>query len=126
MLALVRRLSRDLGIRVLLSTHLLEDVTATCDAVVLLRDGVVAASGRIDELVRGDAGRVRIRVSGDRDAFVAALMRRGVETTADGDALLSVAALDEIRDAACEAGVGIRELIPGGQTIEDALVGVLT
>jgi ABC-2 type transport system ATP-binding protein len=125
MLALVRRLSRDLGIRVLLSTHLLEDVTRTCDAVVLLRDGRLAASGRIDDLVRGDASRVRVRVSGDEAAFLAGLERRGVAAVAEGDAFLVDAALDHIRDAAADAGVALRELVPGGQTIEDALVGVL-
>ncbi len=125
MLALVRRLSRDLGIRVLLSTHLLEDVTRTCDAVVLLRDGRLAASGRIDDLVRGDATRVRVRVSGDQAAFLAGLERRGVVAVAEGDAFLVDAALDHIRDAAADAGVALRELVPGGQTIEDALVGVL-
>ena len=45
MLELVRRLSRDLGIRVLFSSHVLEDVERTCDAVVVLRDGRVAAPG---------------------------------------------------------------------------------
>ena len=39
MLALVRRLSDELGIAVLLSSHVLEDVTRTCDAVVVLREG---------------------------------------------------------------------------------------
>jgi ABC-2 type transport system ATP-binding protein len=125
MLELVRRLSEDLGIRVLLSTHLLEDVTRTCDAVVLLREGRLAAAGRIDDLVRRDSGRVRVRVSGDLVAFTAALEHRGLTVARDGDALLVDAAYDAIRDAACDARVALRELVPGGQTIEDALVGVL-
>ncbi len=50
MLALVRRLSSELGIAVLLSSHVLEDVTRTCDAVVVLRDGRVVTAGRIDEM----------------------------------------------------------------------------
>jgi ABC-2 type transport system ATP-binding protein len=125
MLELVRRLSQDLGIRVLLSTHLLEDVTRTCDAVVLLREGRLAAAGRIDDLVRRDSGRVRVRVSGNVPAFIAALERRGLTPAVDGDGLLVDAAHDAIRDAACDSGVALRELVPGGQTIEDALVGVL-
>jgi ABC-2 type transport system ATP-binding protein len=125
MLELVRRLSQDLGIRVLLSTHLLEDVTRTCDAVVLLREGRLAAAGRIDDLVRRDSGRVRVRVSGNLAAFTAALEQRGLTVARDGDGLLVDAAYDAIRDAACDTGVALRELVPGGQTIEDALVGVL-
>ncbi len=47
MLSLVRRLSQDLDIAVLLSSHVLEDVTRTCDAVVVLRDGRLVAAERI-------------------------------------------------------------------------------
>ena len=62
MLSLVRRLSSDLGIAVLLSSHVLEDVTRTCDAVVVLRDGRLVASERIDEMEgAGDAGRAGAR-----------------------------------------------------------------
>src|SRR5689334_24807170 len=46
MLVVVRRLSDDLGIRVLLSSHVLEDVERTSDAVVLLREGKVVSDGR--------------------------------------------------------------------------------
>ena len=52
MLELVRRLSRDLGISVLFSSHVLEDVERTCDAVVVLREGRVAAQGRISRPAR--------------------------------------------------------------------------
>ena len=61
MLELVRRLSRDLGIRVLFSSHVLEDVERTCDAVVVLRDGRVAAQGRISDLLGRDAGTARLQ-----------------------------------------------------------------
>ncbi len=43
MLTLVRRLSADLGIAVVMSSHVLEDVSRTCDAVVVLREGKLAA-----------------------------------------------------------------------------------
>lgn len=35
------------------------------------------------------------------------------------------ALLDAVRDAAAEAGIGLRELRPAGRTIEDALVEAL-
>ena len=49
MLTLVRRLSSDLGIAVVMSSHVLEDVARTCDAVVVLREGTLAASRVIDD-----------------------------------------------------------------------------
>ena len=130
MLGLVRRLSSELGIAVLLSSHVLEDVTSTCDAVVVLRDGRVVASGRIDEL-RGLSGEgVLVRVTGDAGGFEARLASRGLTARRrDGDITVSGAGedalLDGVRDAAAEAGVALRELRPAGRTLEDALVDVL-
>ncbi len=73
MLQLVRRLSLDLGVRVLLSSHVLEDVARTCDAVVVLRDGHVVTSGLLDELRGADATAIAVRVTGDVAGFRAAL-----------------------------------------------------
>ncbi len=43
MLAIVRRLSTELGIRVVASSHVLDDIERTCDEVVVLRSGTLAA-----------------------------------------------------------------------------------
>ncbi|MFN8051813.1 MAG: ABC transporter ATP-binding protein [Acidimicrobiales bacterium] len=50
MLDLIRRLSSEFGMNVLLSSHLLDEVERTCANVVILKDGRVTASGGIDEL----------------------------------------------------------------------------
>ena len=60
MLTLVRRLSAELGIAVIMSSHVLEDVVRTCDAVVVLRDGSVAASRTLADA----AGAERARSAG--------------------------------------------------------------
>jgi ABC-2 type transport system ATP-binding protein len=126
MIALVRRLSRDLGIRVLLSSHVLEDVERTCDAVVVLRSGQVVTSQAIEHLGQ-DAGSLEVRVSGDPQALVTALARRGITASVTGPAAVHVEGssndvLDAVRDAAVEAGVGLRALGAGGPTFEDAIL----
>jgi ABC-2 type transport system ATP-binding protein len=125
MLELVRRLSRELGIAVLMSSHVLDDIQRTCDAVVVLRDGRVAASERIASM-SGGGDALRVRVVGDAAAFGAALAARGHAAARDGDAFtLTVdgdAVLDGIRDAAAESGVGIARLGPAGRTLEDAVI----
>src|SRR5581483_6360582 len=64
MLALVRRLSAELGIAVVMSSHVLEDVARTCDSVIVLRTGRIAAIRRIER--EGDRnGDVQVRVDGD-------------------------------------------------------------
>jgi ABC-2 type transport system ATP-binding protein len=44
--------ARARGATVLVSSHVLSEVERTCDHVVILREGRVAASGRLDELVQ--------------------------------------------------------------------------
>src|SRR6187401_2324970 len=57
MLELVRDLAHNKGVDLILSSHLLPDVEYTCDHVVVLDKGTIAASGSIDQL-KGPAGRV--------------------------------------------------------------------
>jgi ABC-2 type transport system ATP-binding protein len=128
MLHLVRRLSSELGIAVLMSSHVLEDIARTCDGVVLLRDGQVALTRPIEQRERDGSGALAVRVSGDVEAFRAALGRRGLSVTAGEDGRLLVAAdeaaglHDAVRDGAAEAEVGLYELRPAGPSLEDTLI----
>jgi ABC-2 type transport system ATP-binding protein len=131
MLSLVRRLSSELEIAVVISSHVLEDVTRTCDAVVVLRDGRVVTEGPIDGMSGGTGDGVLARVGGDAGAFAAALAARGLRAEGDGDGVTvrggadEGALLDGVRDAAADAGVALRELRPAGRTLEDALVDAI-
>jgi len=69
----IRKLLRDLsqsGCTLILSTHLLEEVEATCERVLVLHKGRLVA----DEAVQA-ASAVRVRVSGDAQAAYEALVR---------------------------------------------------
>lgn len=129
MLGIVRRLSQDLGIRVLMSSHVLDDVLATCDAVCVLRDGKVAYQGALNSLENRDADAVVVRIVGDPVAFMHALSARGLGANVhDAEAgVLRVAAgsdrdLATLRDAAIAAGVGIAELGGAGPSAHQALL----
>jgi ABC-2 type transport system ATP-binding protein len=129
MLTLVRRLSADLGIRVLFSSHVLEDVERTCDAVILMRDGRIASAGRIDVLEGQAEARIVVRVSGDVSRFERELAARAL-TAAPSDGVLLVdgasdEVLDAVRDAAVAAEVSVRELRPATRTLEDAVIGAM-
>jgi ABC-2 type transport system ATP-binding protein len=128
MLALVRRLSARLGIAVLMSSHVLEDIARTCDSVIVLRAGKVAAIQPVAP-VRPDAGGdLRVRVEGDRDTFVRAL-GGDVRSELDGDWVLvrggAPAVQRAVRDAAIAAGVGLLELRPAAPTLAESLVNAM-
>src|SRR6187401_521604 len=80
MLELIADIARNKGINVILSSHLLPDVEHTCDYVVVLDKGAIAASGTIEAL-KGPAGRVyEVRVKGAVAPFAARLNAAGLET----------------------------------------------
>ncbi len=82
MLDLVRRLG-DFGISVVLATHLLDDVQATCDQVAMIDAGRLVAAGRTESLLE-TTGLVRVDVSGRGPDLLAVLTGR----LADGATLL--------------------------------------
>jgi ABC-2 type transport system ATP-binding protein len=79
MLELIRDLAHNKGVNLILSSHLLPDVEYTCDHVVVLDKGSVAAAGPIDAL-KGPAGRVyELRIKGHAGGFIEVLRREGYE-----------------------------------------------
>lgn len=56
MLSLIRQVSREYGIDVVLSSHLLEEVERICDHIVALDAGQLVAQGRLEDLVGDEQG----------------------------------------------------------------------
>jgi ABC-2 type transport system ATP-binding protein len=130
MLTLVRRLSADLGIAVLMSSHVLEDVVRTCDSVIVMRDGKAVANQRLAPEPGDMRGDVQVRVDGPADDFVRAASLLGLKVAVSPEWLLvsgpdADAVLRGVRDAACSAGVGLSELRPAGPTLEESLIGAI-
>jgi ABC-2 type transport system ATP-binding protein len=124
MLELVRDLGHNKGVSLILSSHLLPDVEFTCDHVVVMDKGQVAAQGPIAEL-KGPAGRVfELRIKGDLPGFIEVLMQRGMDVHGTDEDVMRVfvpGAGDQkaIFDAASRFGVQIRHLRPSLPTLED-------
>ncbi|MFO7301968.1 MAG: ABC transporter ATP-binding protein [Acidobacteriota bacterium] len=128
MLDLIRDLAHNKGVNVIVSSHLLPDVEYTCDHVVVLDRGRIAAAGSIDEL-KGPAGRIfEVRVKGDAAAFAARLAAAGMQCQESGDDLMRVfvpGSVDDMPDqqricrVALDAGVQVRHLRSSLPTLED-------
>jgi ABC-2 type transport system ATP-binding protein len=88
-LALVRRIARERGTTVLLSTHLLAEVEEVCSRVLILNRGHVVAAGTVAEVARRAAApRVaRLRVAPEH-------VERGLEVLAGTEEIDGVQAAD--------------------------------
>jgi ABC-2 type transport system ATP-binding protein len=89
-IAWMRRLLRDFADRggtVLLSSHLLSEVQATVDHLVVIAGGQVVASGPMDELLATNTVIVR---SPDRDALLGALAHAGAAFSTNPDGSVTV------------------------------------
>ena len=127
MLELIRDLGHNKNVNLILSSHLLPDVEYTCDHVVVMDKGQVAAQGPIHEL-KGPAGRVfELRVKGDLPSFIEVLRRAGMETHSTDEDVMRVfvpsgsAGSDQqaIFSLAAQHGVQVRHLRPSVPTLED-------
>ncbi len=80
MLDLIQILHREHGKSILISTHLLEDVEKVADSILVLREGNVIASGKIEELLVRDGVRYLLELSGgERQAFLNFLFDRNTQ-----------------------------------------------
>ncbi len=126
MLELICDLAHNKGVNLILSSHLLPDVEFTCDRVVVMDKGTIAAAGPIEAL-KGPAGRVyELRIKGDSSTFIAVLRREGYECHDTEEDVMRVfvpgtsseGALVLFQLAARE-GAQIRHLRPSVPTLED-------
>jgi len=82
MLKLVRELGDLHGKSILLSTHLLADVQAVCERVVIVAGGELRGVGTVDELCARRDDRYRLRFVGPKDIFERTLAAAGIGTVA--------------------------------------------
>ena len=130
MLRLIRRVGHELGIDVVLSSHLLEEVERVSDSVVILDTGRVVASGALNELRGDNAGELIVYLDGPGDALAAALTRAGIVATADGEKVVAAldddAVYDAVRDAIAEMGLGLRRMEQRVSSLEDVFLATGT
>ncbi len=120
MLALVRRLG-DFGIDVLISSHVLSDITATSSWVVLLDQGALLRSGPVTP--DRTTGTVAVEVVERPDDLARELATQGVPVVVDGPRLLVGPGDDSLEAtivaAAAVADTGLVRMTREVSTLED-------
>jgi ABC-2 type transport system ATP-binding protein len=126
MLELVRDLARNKGVSLILSSHLLPDVEYTCDSVVVMDKGRIAAQGGIEALKqpRGRVFELRVKTADEIDGFVHRLREAGLDCHATDEDVMRVfvpgdGGARQLFALAAAGGVQVRHLRPSVPTLED-------
>jgi ABC-2 type transport system ATP-binding protein len=128
MLDLLRGLAEG-GLSILLSSHMLHDVEAVCDRIVVLGAGEVRLQGSLDELRGASVNRFDVKLKGDPSAFVAALRGLGGESE-PSDGGLRVTLPEglpprRIVELAHECRIQVRRLRRAHSTLEDVFAAAV-
>lgn len=119
---------------ILLSSHILTEISQTCDRILVMHRGRIAAQGTEDELLGAlsQQYKLRVRVSGDRDQ--AEQILAGLDGIEDKTPLVDgeegvgwqVSAKQDVRAALAkamvEAGLGLLELAPARDDLESVFL----
>ena len=129
MLALIRRVGHDLGLDVILSSHLLDEVERVADSVVIIDGGRTMRSGRLEDLRGVDRAELLVELAGAADAgdlLVGVLAERGVAAAVDGAAVVVAlegdVVYDVVRDAIADHGLAVRKLRRRTASLEDVFL----
>jgi ABC-2 type transport system ATP-binding protein len=137
MLNLIRSLSSEFGMNIVLSSHLIDEVERVCDRVIIIGDGRTMAEGTVSELRGSAAEGIVAEVdgsSGEIDKLVDDLRRLGLEVraserqlfmsvpTADQDGQGHAEALDQLRDRCVANGLGLSRLDRRRHRLEDVFL----
>jgi ABC-2 type transport system ATP-binding protein len=109
------------GRAVLVSSHLLSEVSQSVDDIVVISHGELRASGPLQQVLGpAEGGVTRVR-AGDREGLAAALKAARIDFAPgdDGALLVRGAAPEAVGAAANEHRVALTELVAVGRSLED-------
>ena len=119
---------------VLISSHIMEEITSVCDCIIILAQGSIAAKGTLDELEGSRRGRTVTVLSGGNSEQIKEVIEKvdGVDYVASyprGDYVKSVIETkegydvkDAVRYAVSSAGAEIREITDSRVSLEDIFI----
>jgi ABC-2 type transport system ATP-binding protein len=126
---LARDLAHNKGMSLLFSSHLLPDVEAVCNYVIVLAAGKLLAQGEIAELKQVHSQSFEVRVKGELTRFAELLQSAGCTAAESGDVLKVVLPPHEtpqlIWKVAAESNEQIRHLRPQRSTLEEVFLSSL-
>ena len=131
-LTLIRQISEEYGIHVMISSHLLEEVERICDNIVVLNAGQLVAAGQLHGLTGQSAGlEIELIETEDQPQSINEVERllrnAGVTVNRQSEtAILHIpdgeAVADLVRDAIADAGARLQRMEHRRRSLEDLIV----
>ena len=135
-LTLIRQISEEYGIHVMISSHLLEEVEQICDNIVILNAGKLIAAGQLDKLT-GESTGLEIELVAIDDLPIAvwevekALQEAGLTVLREPESMIlripdgePDLLPDLIRDTVANAGARMKRLEHRRRNLEDIILDV--
>lgn len=128
MLELVDRIYHMMGMTVILSSHILEDIERVCDYVVIINGGQLALARPIGN-TPAEGAALSIQIDGDADLFIQRLNALGIENARLRDRMTGLPEIiirhpsdkvyDAVRDTAVELDVPLVSMTGRTRSLED-------
>ncbi|MEM7312361.1 MAG: ABC transporter ATP-binding protein [Planctomycetota bacterium] len=130
MLRRIQRLSTEHGKTVVICTHILPDVQAVSDSVVILANGSVRVADNLQSLSKPTEPTVMLRVLGPPDDFLIATASAGLESETMPDGRIVVRGeVDDLSNRiwqlARDNNVVVRSLAPSRNSLEEIFISAV-
>jgi ABC-2 type transport system ATP-binding protein len=124
MIQLIKEIRKQGNVRMLISSHLLRDIDETCDEVLILKDGRIAALCNIEAERRSNRSFMELETVGATEQFSASIRGLGCECACFSGGRIKLVIPDhvEVRDLyviASDQGVQIRRMNRRRDSLED-------
>ena len=122
---LIIRLRDELGLTIMLSSHLLHEVEQVCNRVAIIDGGRLLYQGSVDELVANDNW-IRLRVDRVPDAFELLARNPRLSLSLNGDNSIYVkmaeAEISSVNALLVQNGFRVKELSPQRESLEQVFL----
>lgn len=125
--ALIRRLRDELGLTIMLSSHLLHEVEQICNRVAIIDEGRLLCQGSVEDLIAKDSW-IKLRVDRITEAYELLSKDARLSVSVNGDESLHVKMADEqipmVNALLVHHGFRVLELSPQRESLEQVFLRV--
>ena len=122
---LIKRLREELGLTIMLSSHLLHEVEQICNRVAIIDEGRLLFQGPVDDLIAGQNW-INLRVDRLTEAFALLEKDPGLSVSLNGDQALHLkideAEIPRVNALLVSQGFRVKEISPQRESLEDVFL----